>query len=121
MSTGHTPADIKQLGSLKLLQALSNIVERMNVDGENLESVASNVVSEDLIAQNEAFSPLFVNYDLRLCDAHDASGVLRNLEVLGFDAAALSEGYGRALDYVFDAVIGVFSHVNKELSKLLHR
>ena len=121
MSSGHAASDIKHLGSLKLLQALSNIVERMNVDGERLDIVGSSAAPEDLTAQNQAFVALFVNYDLRLADAHDAGGVLRSLEVLGFDASALSEGYGRALDYVFDAVIDVFSHLNKELSKLLYR
>ena len=121
MSTGHAPSDIKRLGSLKLIQALSNIVERMNVEGENLEIVGSSVAPEELIAHNKALVPLFVNHDLRLCDAHDANGVLGSLEVLGFDEAALSEGYGWALDYVFDAVIEVFSHINEELSKLLYR
>ena len=118
---GHTRSDIKNLGSLKLLQALSNIVERLNAHGECLDAFGTGAAPDDLTAQNDAFVALFVNHDLRIADAHDAGGVLRSLEVLGFDVAALNQGYGRALDHVFDSVIGVFLHLNTELAKLLGR
>ena len=118
---GHTRSDSKNLGSLKLLQALSNIVERLNAHGECLDAFGNGAVPDDLTAQNDAFVPIFVNYDLRIADAHDAGGVLRSLEVLGFDAAVLNQGYGHALDHVFDGVIEVFSHLNTELAKLLRR
>ena len=118
---GHTRSDIKNLGSLKLLQALSNIVERLNADGECLDAFGTGAAPDDLTARNDALLALFVNYDLRIADAHHAGGVLRSLEVLGFDAAALKQGYGRALDHVFDGVIGVFSHLNTALAKLLRR
>ena len=116
---GHTNSDIKELGSLKLLQALSNIVERLNAHGECLDAFGTGATPDDLTAQNAAFAALFVNYDLRIADAHNVGDVLRSLEKLGFDVAAVNQGYGRALDHVFDGVIEVFSHLNRGLAKLL--
>lgn len=76
------------------------------------------MTQDELAARNDAFAALFVNYELRKADAHDTGDVLRNLTDLGFDAAALNQGYGRALDHVFDGVFAVFSHLNAELAKL---
>ena len=121
VSVGHTRSDIKDLGSLKLLQALSNIVERLNTDGERVEAFGDGAKPEDLTTENGAFAMLFINNDLRIADAHDTGAVVRKLGTAGFDAAALNEGYGRALDCIFDGVIATFSHLNRELSKLLNR
>lgn len=118
---GHSRSDIKQLGSLKLLQALSNIVARLNAEGEQVDAYGADAKQADLTARNAALAPLFANNDLRIADAHDTGGVLRSLEALGFDAAGLNQGYGRALDHVFDGVIGAFSHLNTELAQLLGR
>lgn len=66
-------------------------------------------------------APLFVNNDLRIADAHDAGETLSNLESLGFDIPFVNEGYGRALDHVFDGVISAFSHINSEVNAILRR
>ena len=121
VSAGHTRSDIKTLGSLKLLQALLNIVERLNAEGERVDAFGADAEPEDLTTQNRALTTLFVNHDLRIADAHDADGVLGGLETLGFDTAALNQGYGHALDHIFDGVINAFSHLNTELVKLLNR
>lgn len=118
---GHSRPAIKELQSLRLLQAVSNIVERLNADGEQVDAYGAEVEQADLTARNVALAPLFINNDLRIADAHETGGVLRRLEALGFDAAGLNQGYGRALDHVFDRVIGAFSHLNMELAKLLER
>lgn len=118
---GHSRSAIKELQSLRLLQAVSNIVERLNADGEQTDAYGAEAEQADLTARNVALAPLFINNDLRIADAHGAGGVLRCLEALGFDAAGLNQGYGRALDHVFDRVIGAFSHLNMELAKLLER
>lgn len=118
---GHAHSDVKQLGSLKLLQTLSNIVERLNADGECIDAFGADPDPVDLTTRNAALTPLFVNNDLRIADAHDAGGVLQKLESLGFDVAAVNQGYGLALDHVFDGVINAFSHLNSELTKLLNR
>lgn len=119
--SGHARKDIKDLGSLRLLQALSNILERLNVNGEKVDAFASNPEPGDLTIRNTALAALFVNNDLRIADAHDAGGVLKGLESLGFDTAAVNQGYGRALDHVFDGVIGGLKHFNGELSSFLGR
>lgn len=118
---GHTRSDIKNLRSLKLLQALLNIVEQLNVQGERADAFGAGAEPEDLTTENGALAALFVNNDLRIADAHDTGDVLRSLETLGFDTAALNQGYGLALDHVFDGVIDAFSHLNTELAKLLSR
>ena len=121
VSAGHTRSDIKTLGSLKLLQALLNIVERLNAEGERVDAFGTDAEPGDLTTQNSALATLFVNNEFRIADAHDAGGVLGGIETLGFDTAALNQGYGRALDHVFDGVINAFSHLNTELVELLNR
>lgn len=121
VSAGHTRSDIKKLRSLKLLQALLNIVERLNAEGERVDAFGAGAEPEDLTTENGALATLFVNNEFRIADAHDAVGVLKGLETLGFDTAALNQGYGRALDHVFDGVINAFSHLNTELVELLNR
>ena len=118
---GHSRSDTKGLRSLMLLQALLNIVERLNADGEHLDAFGTGAAPDDLTARNDALAALFVNYDLRIADAHDAAGVFRCLEALSFDVAVFNEGYGYALDHVFDGVIQAFSHVNSALAGLLNR
>lgn len=103
------------------MQALSNVVERLNFDGERVDAFGSNPEPNDLTDRNSALAALFVNNDLRIADAHDAGGVLSGLEALGFDTAAVNQGYGRALDHVFDGIIDGFAHLNSELRKLLQR
>ena len=121
VKAGHAREDVKELGSLKLMQALSNVVERLNADGEQVNAFGSNPEPDDLTHRNAAFAALFVNNDLRIADAHEAGGALRGLESLGFDTAAVNQGYGRALDHVFDGVIDGFAHLNSELRKLIRR
>jgi hypothetical protein len=121
VKAGHTRTDVKGLGSLKLMQALLNVVERLNSDGEHVDAFGSSAEPNDLTNRNSAFAALFVNNDLRIADAHNAGGVLSGLEALGFDVAATNQGYGRALDHVFDGVIAGFAHLNAELQTLLQR
>lgn len=120
-AAGHAPPTIKDLGSLKLLQALTNILERLNVNAEEVDAFGTDALPNDLTYRNPALAALFMNNDLRIADAHDTGDVLQSLVTLGFDVAVLEEGYGRALDHVFDGVIDGFSHLNAELRALLHR
>ena len=118
---GHARPGVRGLRSLKLLQALSNVVERLNAAGESVDTFGGGAKREDLTADNRALAVLFVNHDFRIADAHDVSFVVSKLETVGFDTAALNQGFGRALDHVFDGVIDSFAHVNAELSQLLKR
>jgi hypothetical protein len=104
-----------------LLQALTNIIERLNTDGEQLDAFGSGTDPSDLTSRNEKMGALFLNNDLRIADAHHAGGALEALRALGYDIAGLNDGYGRALDYVLDTVIAAFDHINAELEALLAR
>jgi hypothetical protein len=118
---GHARKDVANFASLKLLQALTNIVERLNRDDEQLDAFGSGADPGDLSSRNEKMAALFINNDLRIADAHHAGGVIGALTALGFDIAGLSSGYGHALDLVFDRVIASFEHLNTELGSLLSR
>lgn len=118
---GHDRAAIKGLGSLKLLQALTNVFERLNRDGESLDAFGAEADPADLVARNASLAPLFINNDLRIADAHNAGETLAHLESLGVDIASVNQGYGKALDHVFDTVIAAFSHVNGQAEAVLHR
>lgn len=118
---GHARKDVANFGSLKLLQALTNIVERLNRDDEQLDAFGSGADPADLSVRNEKIAALFINNDLRIADAHNAGGILQALTALGFDIAGVTSGYGHALDLVFDQVIASFEHFNKELGSLLSR
>lgn len=121
VKAGHARKNVKDLGSLKLMQALSNVVKRLNSHGEQVDAFGSNPEPDDLADRNSALAALFVNNDLRIADAHDAGGVLSGLEALRFDTAAVNQGYCRTLDHVLDGIIEGFAHLNSELRKLLQR
>lgn len=118
---GHARATVKDQGSLKLLQSITNVLERLNRDGESLDAFGAEADPDDLTLQNPSLAPLFINNDLRIADAHDAGKTLAHLESLGFDIAAVNQGYGKALDFVFDRIITAFDHVNSEAEGLLSR
>ena len=121
VSAGHTHAGLEKFASLKLLEALTNVIERLNHNGENLDAFGAGADPDDLKTRNTALAALFVNNDLRIADAHHAGESLVLLEGLGFDIAAINQGYGRALDYVFDGVIDAFAHINDAAKALLRR
>lgn len=118
---GHPRAEIKNLGSLKLLQALANVLERLNRDGESPDAFGAGADPDDLTHRNASLAPLFVNNDLRIADAHNAGETLAHLENLEFDIASVNQGYGKALDHVFDGVISAFSHMNAQAVAILNR
>jgi hypothetical protein len=119
---GCPRAVVKDLASIKLLQALLNIVERLNVDEEASDAFASGREPEGWGERNLAMAPLFLNNDLRIADAHETvDECLVTLRDLGFDTANVNAGYGRALDFVLDGVISALGTVAASLEKLLER
>jgi len=114
--------EIKKLGSLKLLQALLNIVKSLNEQEETQDAFSSSEEPEAWNGRNDAMAALFLTNDLRIADAHEAMGAsLATLQQLGFDIAGVNEGYGRALDFVMDAVIDSLATVATEIEKLVKR
>jgi hypothetical protein len=101
---GCPRASVKQLGSLKLLQALLNIVSRLNSNEETGDAFQNDMEPEKWNDKNTAMAALFLNNDLRIADAHEVEEGLNTLQELGFDTANVNQGYGRALDFVIDGV-----------------
>lgn len=118
---GCPRASIKQLGSLKLLQALLNIIERLNSNEESNDAFQNNVEPEGWGDRNGEMGALFLNNDLRIADAHEVEQCLGTLQTLGFDTANVNQGYGRALDFVMDGVIHSLATINAALAALLAR
>ena len=119
---GCPRAAVKDLGSLKLLQALLNIVERLNVHDEETDSFISSAEPEAWNLRNSSMAALFLNNDLRIADAHEAVGqCLITLQQLGFDTASLNSGYGRALDFVMDGVVASLDKVATEIEMFCRR
>lgn len=111
---------VKDLGSIKLLQALLNVVERQYAQEEASDAFTSGREPEGWNDRNEAVAPLFLNHDLRIADAHETvDQCLTTLQLLGFDTANVNAGYGRALDFVMDGVIMALGMVATAIEKLL--
>ncbi|KUY70885.1 hypothetical protein [Burkholderia sp. RF4-BP95] len=111
---------VKELGSIRLLQALLNVIERLNAHEEAIDAFASGAEPEDWNERNEYMAPLFLNNDLRIADAHEAvERCLLTLQQLGFDTANVNAGYGCALDFVMDGVIDALDAVVAAIEKLL--
>lgn len=117
------PAEkVKGLGSLKLLQGLLNIVEHLDTQQESVDAFVRDAEPETWAEKNDRLAPLFLTNDLRIADAHESFGrALATLQALGFDTATVNQGYGKALDFVFDGVIGAFVAVNGSIARLLAR
>ncbi|MBF4045885.1 hypothetical protein AQ768_22200 [Burkholderia pseudomallei] len=117
---GCPRAAIRDLGSLKLLQAFLNIIEKLNAHEEASDAFASGSEPEGWSDRNETMAPLFLNNDLRIADAHETmEQCLTTLQRLGFDTANVNAGYGRALDFVMDGVINALGAVATAIEKLL--
>lgn len=119
---GCPKAAVKGLASLKLLEALLNIVERLNTHDETSDAFVSGIEPEGWRSRSKAMAPLFLNNDLRIADAHEAvEKCLIALQQLGFDTANVNAGYGRALDFVLDGVIDALDTVATAIEKLMRR
>ena len=117
---GCPRAAIKNLGSIKLLQALLNLVEKLNIHEETSDTFTSTQELEGWNERNDAMAPLFLNNDFRTADAHEIVGdCMLTLERLGFDTANVNDGYGKALDFVMDGVIEALGKVATEIEKFI--
>ena len=113
---------IADRASLKLLQTLRNILQRLDADEETVDAFKSDQVPENWDERSAELAMLFVANDLRIADAHDSVGEsLQKLQDQGFDLATLHQGYGRALDFVLDGVINSFDAINTPLRRILSR
>lgn len=97
-------------------------MEHLDAQQEAVEAFVRTTEPETWANRNDRMAPLFLTNDLRIADAHESFGrALATLQALGFDTATVNQGYGRALDFVFDGVIGAFAAVNGPITRLLAR
>ncbi len=115
---GHDPKKYSNFGSLKLLQVLTNILERLNGDCEAVTAFDAAAEQADIVGRNPKMAALFLNAELRNADAHGAATTSKTLSELGFDISLVNSGYGGALDFVFDEVIDAFAHITAEIEIL---
>lgn len=119
---GCPKSAIKDWGSLKLLQALLNITQRLNLDEERIDAFISNNEPEGWNTRNRVMAPLFLNNELRIADAHESiEKCLHTLEQLGFDIANINSGYGKAFDFVMDSVINAIETIAASIENLQQR
>lgn len=119
---GCPSAAIKDLGTIKLLQALTNIVQQLNEHEESINAFSSTSERDGWRARNSAMASLFLNNDLRIADAHESVGeCLNTLQTMGFDSAQVHGGYGLALDFVMDGVIDALNTFNDAAERLVER
>lgn len=119
---GCPKGEVDELRSLKLLEALLNLLQRLDGQHEGPYALKRVEVLEGWSARNAKLAPLFLNNDLRIADAHEAVGkCMEALQKMGLDTASVSQGYGKALDFVFDGVIGALEAVNEVLHRILNR
>lgn len=122
VAAGCPKADVAPLGSLRLVQALFNVVSELNAQLEKAEAFASSIEPPLWKQPSAMMAPLFLTNDLRIADAHEAINKLPDaLRKMGFDTASLNAGYGRALDFVLDGVIGALDMVGKAIKELAQR
>lgn len=121
-AAGVPRRSIADRGTLKLLESLLNILQRLDAHDEAPDAFRSDHEPEGWNSRNDNMGMLFVANDLRIADAHDAIGEsLQRLQARGFDLAALHDGHGRALDFVLDGVIDAFAAINEPLGRILAR
>src|SRR5450830_681784 len=69
---GCPRAAVKDLGTIKLLQALLNIIQQLNHNAETIDAFPSNDERDNWKQRNDALAFLFFNNDLRIADAHES-------------------------------------------------
>lgn len=118
---GATKKNVSQLASLKLLERLLNIFQTLSENDEDISAFENCVNNIEWERKNDGMKFLYNLNELRLIDAHlKRDDPLIILQALGFDRAQINNGYGVALDYVFDGVIDEIGGIVKNISKVVN-
>ncbi len=113
---------ISDLKTLKLLQVLLNLVEKLDNDHESKETLIGYSIDFNVLESNPKMASLFINNDLRNAEAHESVGeAFEHLRKLGFDSSSVQDGYGKALDFMFDKIIDTLDTLNRHIENVLNR
>lgn len=109
---------LSKLRGFKLIEVLSNLLEYLAENLESVEAFEGCAPAIDWKQRSRIVAPIFITNDLRNADAHESvKQCIDALERIGFDHANLSDGYGLALDYVFDRVVESLATLNSNMEK----
>lgn len=113
LSTGIDKNAIKDFGSIKLLHGIKNVLDYLSINALNIIDFRNCSDKFDWNKINDTTIGWFVINDLRQIDAHDKSeNPQKEMEKLGFDVALCRNGYGKALDFIYDEVIKTIRDFN---------
>lgn len=119
---GVDTKQVNNLKTLKLLQILFNIVEKLDQDFESKMSFENCSQNIQINMSNQKLAPLFINNDLRNAEAHESVGeAIKLLENLGFDSSSLKTGYGKALDFILDKITDSLHMLNTHIERIMQR
>lgn len=114
LSTGVNSDDIKKFGSIKLLHGIKNILDYLVSNHLRVSDFKDYPEKLKWTQENPSTLVLFVLNDLRQIDAHDKSdNPLNEIKKLGFDISICHQGYGKALDFIYDKMIDFLYDFNQ--------
>lgn len=111
--------DLGEFALFRLLQAFFIIGHELDSAGEDESALPRAAVGLDLTIRQDSAAFLFKLNELRILDAHVGSQPAAEiLTDLGFDTALLNDGFGEALDFIFDQVTSGINSLNDLLERL---
>lgn len=117
---GCSAEDLRELRSLRLLQAILTISQEINARGGDWGSLQGSSSEVDWKVNNPGMTPIVVVNDLRNAEAHENfENIMAAITALDFDTALLNEGYGTALDHVFRRCAETLRLLSDQLGRLL--
>lgn len=120
LSTGINSNDIKGFGSIKLLHGIKNILDHLITNHLKISDFKDYPEELKWSEENPSTLGLFILNNLRQIDAHDKSeNPLDKMEKLGFDRSICRQGYGKALDFMYDRIIDSLQDFNQCCENLL--
>lgn len=120
LSSGINSDDIKNFRSIKLLHGIKNILDYLFSNHLKISDFKDYPEELKWTEENPSTLGLFVLNDLRQIDAHDKSGnPLNEMKKLGFDVSTCRQGYGKALDFMYDTIIDFLDDFNYRCKILL--
>ena len=119
LSTSISSDEIKNLGSIKLLHGIKNVLDYLVKNHLTILDFKDCVAEIKLKETNTSTIGLFVLNDLRQIDAHSKfCNPLDVIEKIGFDRSLCHQGYGNALDFIYDTIIDSLHDFNKQCNYL---
>jgi hypothetical protein len=123
IAIGVPTADLEGLGSLKLLAALLQLATIAGGSGLPIRANASSLVARwDRTVLLESMSPLFALGELRVLADHNVAReaelrMQKALAVFGVDAVRARQGWGLAVDHLYDRLAESLLQIAADLRK----